>query len=103
MDKAQKVDSSLSSEDLGALGETQNFEGTYTCGQNYRRYIIIKLIVLTDYFLQFLDSTFSTSGAFTSRKLQRQFMKGTKRGHSRGATTGRVRAIRRTKSAQVVY
>lgn len=45
----------------------------------------------------------ATSGAFTSRKLQRQAMKAGKRvgGTGRNAT-GRVRALRRTRSAQVI-
>ena len=44
----------------------------------------------------------ATSGAFTSRKLQRQAMRAGRRvgGTGRNAT-GRVRALRRTRSAQV--
>ena len=46
----------------------------------------------------------ATSGAFTSRKLQRQAMRGGRRvggGGTGRKTTGRVRALRRTRSAQV--
>ena len=48
----------------------------------------------------------AASGAFTSRKLQRQAMRAGRRvggGTGGGArnTTGRVRALRRTRSAQV--
>ncbi|XP_064400384.1 uncharacterized protein LOC135346636 isoform X3 [Halichondria panicea] len=48
------------------------------------------------------ESSLAASGTLTSRKLQRQFMRGTKRSTSKvGATGGRLRAIRRTKSAQI--
>ena len=54
----------------------------------------------------FLGSMLATSGAFTSRRLQRQAMRAGRRvggGTGGGArnTTGRVRALRRTRSAQV--
>ncbi len=47
------------------------------------------------------ESSLAASGALTSRKLQRQFMRGTKRSTSKVGATVRLRAIRRTKSAQV--
>ena len=56
--------------------------------------------------LTLLGSMLAASGAFTSRKLQRQAMRAGRRvggGTGGGArnTTGRVRALRRTRSAQV--
>ena len=45
----------------------------------------------------------ATSGAFTSRKLQRQAMRAGRRAGGTGRkATGRVRALRRTRSAQVI-
>lgn len=70
---APKLEATISTDDFNILEETQTFE----------------------------ESTLATSGAFISRKLQRQFMRGTKRSTSKKGTIGRVRAIRRTKSAQV--
>ena len=78
-------------------------------GYVLQRALDFKLIVWSHnnlHMLTFLGSMLASSGAFTSCKLQRQAMRAGRRvggGTGGGArnTTGRVRALRRTRSAQV--